>query len=272
MNKKLLMTFLLCAGSIWAQDEPERATVPLTDPARPARIRVQLMAGGVKVRGADVKQVVVEARGRHESESREHRPERADGLKRLNLPSNPGLDVMEENNEVTIKTTMSRGPSDLIVTVPRRSSLQLKCMNDGDIEVEQVEGEIDANDLNGRITLKNVGGSVVAHSLNGSVTVVLDRVDASKPMSFSTMNGDIDVTLPENLKANVRVKADHGEVYSDFDVKMDASRPTRQDSGRQSDGTYHLRFDQTLRGTINGGGPELQFTSFNGQIFIRKKK
>ena len=32
------------------------------------------------------------------------------------------------------------------------------------------------------------------------------------------------------------------------------------------------RVDRTLRGTINGGGPEYQFTSLNGQIFIRKKK
>ncbi|MBV9308345.1 MAG: hypothetical protein JOZ45_19525 [Acidobacteriaceae bacterium] len=44
------------------------------------------------------------------------------------------------------------------------------------------------------------------------------------------------------------------------------------EGGRQPDGTYHLRFDRTLRGTINGGGPEFQFTTFNGQIYIRKKK
>jgi hypothetical protein len=33
-----------------------------------------------------------------------------------------------------------------------------------------------------------------------------------------------------------------------------------------------LRFDRALRGTINGGGPEYQFTTFNGQIYLRKKK
>jgi DUF4097 and DUF4098 domain-containing protein YvlB len=146
-------------------------------------------------------------------------------------------------------------------------------MNDGDIYVEQVDGEIDANDLNGKITLKNVGGSVVAHSLNGAVVVTMDRVDPGKPMSFSTMNGDIDVTLPESVKANVRLKTDNGEIYSDFDVRLDSGgRIVQNESGRQHDGTYHLRFDRSLRGTINGGGPEFQFTSFNGQIYIRKKK
>jgi DUF4097 and DUF4098 domain-containing protein YvlB len=146
-------------------------------------------------------------------------------------------------------------------------------MNDGDIYVENVDGEIDANNLNGKVTIKNVAGSVVAHSLNGAVTASLDRIDAGKPMSFSTMNGDIDVTLPDTLKANVRMKTDNGEIYSDFDVKLVAGvSPDGRNSGKQPDGSYHLKFDHTLRGTINGGGPEFQFTSFNGQIYIRKKK
>jgi len=194
-------------------------------------------------------------------------------MKRLDLPGNAGLDVTEEDNVVTIKTSSMNRPADLVITVPRRSSLRLKCMNDGDIQVEHVDGEIDANNLNGRITLKNVSGSVVAHSLNGAVFATIGRIDSGKPMSFSTLNGDIDVTLPDNFKANVRMKTDNGEIYSDFEVKLIAGASVEgNNSGRQPDGSYHLRFDHALRGTINGGGPEFQFTSFNGQIYIRRKK
>jgi DUF4097 and DUF4098 domain-containing protein YvlB len=101
----------------------------------------------------------------------------------------------------------------------------------------------------------------------------MNRVDPSKPMSFSTMNGNIDVTLPENVKANVRMKTDNGEIYSDFDVKLDSgTRMVQNEPGDSHDGKYHVRFDHGLRGTINGGGPEFQFTSFNGQIYIRKAK
>jgi hypothetical protein len=277
MNNKIAILFL-CAGALLAQDNNEKATVPLRDPSRPARIQVSLMSGGITVRGADIKDVQVEARSRGErggeTDRRErHSPMRADGMKRLDLPGNAGLDVTEEDNVVTIKTSSMNRAADLVVTVPRRSSLRLKCMNDGDIYVEQVDGEIDANNLNGKVTLKNVGGSVVAHSLNGAVFATLDRIDPGKPMSFSTLNGDIDVTLPDNLKANVRMKTDNGEIYSDFEVKLIAG-PSMEGgkSGRQPDGSYHLRFDHALRGTINGGGPEFQFTSFNGQIYIRKKK
>ena len=272
MNKTIAV-LLLASGVLLAQGAPERAVIPLHDPSRPARIHVNLMSGGITVRGADVKEVTVEAHSRSDGESRESRPSRTDGMKRLELPGNSGLDVVEDNNLITIKTASWNHPSDLVITVPRHSSLELKCMNDGDINVEQVEGEIDANNLNGKVTLKNLSGSVVAHSLNGTVLVTLDRIDSSKPMSFSTLNGDIDVTLPGNLKANVLMKTDHGEIYSDFDVKLSAQPALmHNESGRQPDGTYHLRFDHALRGTIDGGGPEFQFTSFNGQIYIRKKK
>lgn len=273
MNNKIAILFL-CAGALLAQDNNEKATVPLRDPSRPARIQVSLMMGGITVRGADVKEVLVEAHSRGETERHDrHAPARADGMKRLDLPGNAGLDVTEEDNVVTIKTSAMNRAADLVVTVPRRSSLRLKCMNDGDIYVEQVDGEIDANNLNGKVTLKNVSGSVVAHSLNGAVTASLDRIDAGKPMSFSTLNGDIDVTLPDALRANVRMKTDNGEIYSDFEVKLIAGASVEKgNSGRQADGGYHLRFDHALRGTINGGGPEFQFTSFNGQIYIRKKK
>ncbi len=262
----------LFAGAVLAQEGAEKATVPLHDPSLPARVHAHLLLGSITVRGADIKDVVVEASARGHGQSHESRPARSEGMKRLALPGDAGLDVSEDNNVVNIKTSWMRA-ADLAITVPRRSSLELKCVNDGEIDVEQVDGEIDANNLNGKITIKNVSGSVVAHSLNGGVLVTMDRVDPGKPMSFSTLNGDIDVTLPENVKANVRMKTDNGEIYSDFDVKLDSGeRMIPSDSGRQRDGAFHLRFDRALRGTINGGGPEFQFTSFNGQIFIRKRK
>lgn len=269
MNKTIA-TLMMCAGIAWAQDGPEKVTVPLKDPSRPAKVHAQLMTGGITVKGYDGKDVLVEART-HSGE-RHHQSARADGMHALELPGNAGLDVEEDDNVVNIKTDSFERAVDLIISVPRRSSLELKCMNGGDIYVENVDGEIDANNLNGKVTLKDVAGSVLAHSLNGEVFVTMNRIDPSKPMSFSTMNGDIDVTLPDNLRANLRMKTDHGEIYSDFDVKLSPASGAVSTGGREKDGTFHLRFDRTLQGTINGGGPEFQFTSFNGQIYIRKKK
>ena len=101
----------------------------------------------------------------------------------------------------------------------------------------------------------------------------LDKITADKSMSFSSLNGDVDVTLPADTKARVKLKTDNGEIYSDFEVKMDAAsqRPVVED-GRSNRGKYRVRIDRALYGTINGGGPEFQFQTFNGNVYIRKPK
>jgi hypothetical protein len=111
----------------------------------------------------------------------------------------------------------------------------------------------------------------VAHALNGHVHVTFARVNSQKPMAFSSLNGDIDVTFPPDVKANVSIRSDRGDVFSDFDVQLQASAPRQVvEDGRGKDGKYRVKIDKTVHGTINGGGPEYQFTNFQGQIYIRK--
>jgi len=125
------------------------------------------------------------------------------------------------------------------------------------IDVTGISGEIEVDDLNGGITLKNVSGSVLAHSLNGPVTAVLDRVSPDKPMSFTSLNGKIDVTFPADTKARMRLKTDHGAVYSDFDMKMDPM-PQSQ-SSRQPRAGWQVSHPHgpNVYGTINAGGPNI---------------
>jgi len=146
-------------------------------------------------------------------------------------------------------------------------------VNGGDIVVDRISGEIEVNNVNGGVTLTNVSGSVIAHALNKNVVVKLEKITADKSMSFSSLNGDVDVTLPADTKARVKLKTDNGEIYSDFEVKMDASsqRPVVED-GRPNRGKYRVRIDHAMYGTINGGGPEFQFQTFNGNVYIRKPK
>ena len=243
----------------------DRIPVTLSDPSRPARVKVSLVNGGVTVKGYEGKEVVVEARVRNRENSRNE-----GGPKRLTI-SSTGLSVEEENNEVNINTDSYMHPIDVTVSVPVHTSLKLRAVNDGDIVVAGVDGELDVDDINGAVTLNNVSGSVVAHALNGHVYATLTRVDPQKAMAFSSLNGNIDVTFPADLKANVSIRSDQGEVYSDFDVQLKAasSQPVVED-GRGRGGKYRVKIDKTVHGTINGGGPEIQFRNFQGQIYIRK--
>ena len=260
-----LLTVL--APLLTAQAPDNRIAVPC-DPTRPANLRAHLVNGSITVKGGDVKEIVVEARVRGGEES--HGDKRAEGMKRIPMTST-GLNIEAENNNVRISTDSYQRTVDLTITVPVHTSLSLHTVNDGNILVSGVDGEFDINDVNGEVDLKNIGGSVVAHALNGHVLVTFNRIDPQKPMAFSSLNGDIDVTFPADLKANVSLRTDNGDVYSDFDVKVQPTAPQQTvEDDRGKGGKYRVKIDKNVRGTINGGGQEIQLKNFNGNIYIRK--
>jgi len=247
------------------QSGSDRIPVTLSDPSRPAHVKVSMVNGGITVKAYDGKEVIVEARARNRENSREE-----GGPKRLAI-SITGLSVEEENNDVNINTESYMRPIDVTVSVPAHTSLKLRAVNDGDIVVTGVNGELDVDNVNGSVTLNNVSGSAVAHALNGHLHATFTRVDPQKAMAFSSLNGDIDVTFPADLKANISIRSDRGDVFSDFDVQLKASaaQPEVEDS-RGKGGKYRVKIDKTVHGTINGGGPEIQFRNFQGAIYIRK--
>ena len=242
-----------------------RVVVRLSHPSQPARIRLQMLVGHIRVQGYNGNEVIIEGAGKHTHASGV--PEEARGMRRLTQPGGLGAD--EDNNVVTIHTGFE--PENIDLLVPASSAVSLKTLT-GNLHVQGVLGELDLESTNGAITLDQVGGSIVAHALNGSITANVVRLDADKPFSFSTLNGRIDVTLPASMHATLNVRSDQGDVYLDqgFDFKSPA--PSSSTSKSESNGMLKLRMDKTIRGTINGGGVEINIRSFNGNILIHKGK
>lgn len=270
MKQAIFVLGFLGAAAAWAQND--RITVPFSDPSRPHILKVELINGGITVKGYDGKDAIIESRGGSDDEERHHRtPRGAEGMKRITNTA-LGLTAEEEDNVLRVSANPGRN-MDLVIQVPVNTSLKLSCINEGDIVVDRISGEIEVNNTNGGVKLTNVSGSVIAHALNQNVVAKLDRVTPDKSMAFTSLNGNIDVTLPPDIKARVKLKTDNGEIYTDFDIKMDSSgsKPVVQD-GRQNHGKYRVRVDHAMYGTINGGGPELRFETFNGNVYIRKAK
>ncbi len=268
--KRVLLTILAAAGvAAWAQDaSSEHITAPFSDSSRPKMVKVSLINGSINVKAYNGKEVIVEARG--DGRGR-RRPEPPPGMHRID--TSPGLQVEESENTIVIGVSDINRTSEISLQVPVDTSLRLRSINGGNIGVEGVSGDLDIDNTNGNVTVSHVSGSVVAHALNGRVLVSLDRVTPNKAMSFSSLNGNVDISLPADVKANVKMKTDNGEIYSDFDVKLDTSaRQPIVEGNRSGGGMHRVRFDKGVSGTINGGGPEMQFTTFNGNIFIRKAK
>lgn len=245
----------------------DNIAVSFSDPSRPGMLHVELISGSIHVTGYEGKEVLIEAVAAEDGDDRsEAAPE---GLRRIPNTTS-GLVVEEERNEMRVSSSMPHRSVALTIQVPTRTSLDLSTINDGDIVVERVDGDIEVNNTNGAVTLSEVSGTVVAHALNADVTASFVRL-SGKPMSFSSLNGNLDVRLPASVKANLRLETNNGEVYSDFPIDMLApSFEKTTEDNRGKGGTYRIKIEQALRGRLNGGGPEISFKTFNGDIYLRR--
>jgi len=259
----LVLGIALLATAAQAQD---KVNVPFSDPTRPGMVKASVLNGGITVKAYEGKEVLVEAKVRDE----EKHSGRASNMRRIPMTST-GLSVEEEDNRVSISCDSTQRTIDLTISVPVNTSLELRSTNDGDIVVTGVNGEINVNNVNGEVKLLGIAGNAIAHALNGDVKVTFTSING-KAMAFSSLNGDIDVTFPATLKANVNLTNNQGDVYSDFDVVMQptSAQPVVEDERKEGRGRYKVKIDKTVRGTIGGGGPEMRFKNFNGDIFIRK--
>jgi len=269
----ILITMTLLAGSAYSQEPPsDRLAVAFSDPARPGLLKASLMNGGMTIKAYDGKEVIIEARIRPEKPSeRERSGKKTTGLRRLEITST-GLTVEEEDNVMRVGAETMNRTVDLTIQVPKKISLKISCLNDGDIKVDGVTGDIEVNNQNGAITLTSISGSAVAYAHNDDILVTFAKIEPDKAMSFVSWNGDVDVTFPPEVRAKAKMKTHNGDVYSDFDIKLEASSNRVEEDSRKEGGKYKLKVEKAVYGLINGGGPEMQFSTYNGDIYIRKGK
>ncbi|MEQ1909951.1 MAG: DUF4097 family beta strand repeat-containing protein [Vicinamibacterales bacterium] len=320
MKHKVLGGTTLCAlltigGIAGAQPAPPRSnnnqvTVPFTDAARPGTVKVNVLSGSISVKTGTGRDVVVttSASSRDRDDDRDRSRGRrgsgngandnTTGLRRLTQPA--GVNIEQENNVVSISAPVMVGPMEISIEVPAATSLVLHAVNGGEVSVDGVNGSIEVNNVNGSIRLTNVGGPVIAHATNGEVVATLRQMPAGKPMSFTSFNGDVDVTLPASAKANLKMRSDRGDVYTDFDLQTMAAPPQSASDARgagqpspnpnpnprpspnnrrrddrddpKDRARYRLDMDRSIYGTVNGGGADFELRTFNGDVFLRKAK
>jgi hypothetical protein len=293
-----ILIFCLGILSFSQEEKTDRATVSFSDPSKPGLIEVSVHRGSITLKGYEGKEVLIEAkvrtkklkgteveklrsrveervareREREMEEEEEKKRKSIEGMRLIKPPAVTGLTVEEENNEMEIGVSSMKQTVDMMIQVPYRTSLELNAHMDGDITVENVTGDIEVNHHIGALNLTGISGTVVAHTHAGDVIVTFTKVTPDKPMFFSTWSGDIDVTFPANIKADLKMKSERGEIYSDFDIQIERTLQRVEEDKRAEGGKYEISFDKYITGKISGGGPELVFNTYAGDILVRKAK
>ena len=155
------------------------------------------------------------------------------------------------------------------VKVPYDVALSASTVNNGDLYVKNVYGALKINNVNGKIDIVNAKGTTIAHTVNGGVTVNYLALppDAS---SYYTINGEVKVTYPSNLSADIFFKSMNGEFYTDFqDVEVMPSHVTKTENKGGNNTVYKLSKNSDIR--FGAGGKLFKFETLNGNVIIKKQ-
>ena len=139
------------------------------------------------------------------------------------------------------------------VRVPKGVKVAAYSVN-GEVSVDGVDSEVDAETINGAVIVRSSGGPVRANTMNGSVRATMGRFNLDTDLSFTSVNGTVIAEFADDLNAEVELSTVNGRFLTDFPVTV---------SGRID--------PRRLRATLGKGGPRIKLTTVNGNVELRKR-
>ena len=171
-------------------------------------------------------------------------------------PSGEFPDCVSDSSEIIRSTTNHRLDNNndvqvnFTVKIPARVGFIGKTIN-GDISATSLSGNVTTRTINGSIRISTTGYAE-ATTINGEISARLGDAQWSTPLNFKTINGAINLDLPQNLSTDVEAETLNGQINSDFPINLTTLKDRRH-----------------LRGRIGAGGRELVLKTLNGSINLR---
>ena len=141
---------------------------------------------------------------------------------------------------------------DVTIRLPKGIKVDASTVNGG-LNIEGATAQVKARTVNGGIEAASTSGPVSAKTVNGGIRVKAGTIGEG-PVEYETVNGSITLELPENMNADIEMRTVNGSITSeDFPI------------------TVQGRFDRRrISGKIGKGGPELNVSTVNGSIRLRR--
>jgi hypothetical protein len=140
---------------------------------------------------------------------------------------------------------------DFEVRVPRSVAFAGRTVN-GAVRATGLTADAAGYTVNGSVRLATTGFAR-AGTVNGSITVRMGRVNWTDELSFGTVNGSILLELPGSFEADISASTVNGSFSSDWPLTVRGKYGPKRVSGK-----------------IGNGGRELDLSTVNGDIELRK--
>ncbi len=136
------------------------------------------------------------------------------------------------------------------IFVPRTANLENVKLINGGLSISGVSGPIKASSVNGSIKAEKLEGQADLSTVNGQLEVDFNRLSRANPISLSSVNGPIKLSIPSDGGAVVTAQNLSGGIDSEF------GKSWREATGHR------------LHTTINRGGAQIHVRNVNGGISI----
>jgi hypothetical protein len=247
-------------GNETVQSAPGEFRIALSKPAQPGKLVIHDLQPDVVIERHAGKDVLVTQDGYRPV------PEKAKGLRSLTSAGTDntgiGLEIKESNNTVEITEALKQDGT-YRVLVPDNMNIQIlyHSPHSGNLTLRNIAGEIEINGGYPGVRLEDVTGPAVINTTGGEIEARFTKVNQKSPISISSTGGDVDVTLPGDTPANVRLNTVGGEIYSDMKLEMEKKDGLERFGGREA-----------VNGKLNGGGVQIDLRSVGGTIYLRARK
>ena len=241
-----------------ARADDETTTLKFSDPTQPGTLKIRLAHGDLRVIG--VTSTTGEVTVKSDAKAVTSAP-RKDGLRVITAAAN--FSFGEKANVMTLDATENwtrGGGGDFTIAVPRSTSVIVSSAWGGDITCTDLEGDIEIKGLNGEVKLNNLSGGALVETMNGEIKAHILQLREGKPLSFTSMNGEIVLRLPVDAKANIRLRTQNGSILTDFD---DKALVTKTESLARAPSARSKRAVTIIRKSTVSNAPE---TSTHGEI------
>jgi len=146
---------------------------------------------------------------------------------------------------------------DYKIWLPADASLSDIELVNGDLTIENISGEVEAEVVNGSINAMELSGNSEISVVNGNVNVGYKaQVEDVDNIEIETVNGRIELFIPQDINANVSADTMHGRIKTAFGLKATKS-------------TFS---GYNLRGEVGSGGTNINLDSVNGSIKLLKSE
>ena len=185
-------------------------------------------------------------------------------LKPIFGKDNTGFNVVVEENDKTLKVEsfQPRIEDPLVIYLPETIKISVESRINNDINISDFKNEVEAKANKGDIKIVNVNGPVIVENTRGNTFIIFEAVSQNFPISIINSHGDVDITIPENTKANIEVSVPRGELYTDLELIPIEELEKERDN---------LRASRYIKSKLNDGGVSIMIIASFGNVYLRKK-